>query len=118
MLPADSFRIIDLLIGKSVVVAGIFTGIIWGEETYYIKLEMDIGVGTDYLKKGLLNNRKTKLSIDSLSVTQKYNTSIIKEPHPIIIASGDMVDCIKGIDSNCKRLLFAVQKASIILLMR
>ncbi|MCK4678875.1 MAG: hypothetical protein KAT48_12145 [Bacteroidales bacterium] len=49
---SNPFGMINLVIGKGEVVKGDFADINWGEESYFVKMEMDITGGTDYKEMG------------------------------------------------------------------
>lgn len=49
---SNPFGMINLVIGKGEVVKGDFADINWGEDSYFVKMEMDITGGTDYKEMG------------------------------------------------------------------
>ena len=48
----NQFGLINLEIGKGTVVSGDFSGIDWGSDSYFIKIEIDASGGTSYTEMG------------------------------------------------------------------
>lgn len=49
----NTYGLINLDIGKGMVVNGDFSGIDWGDNSYFIKIEMDATGGTNYTEMGI-----------------------------------------------------------------
>ena len=49
----NGFGLINLEIGKGTVVSGDFSGIDWGSDSYFIKMEIDASGGTSYTEMGV-----------------------------------------------------------------
>src|SRR6187431_700093 len=48
----DANGVLNLAIGTGAVTAGTFSSINWGEGTYFVKIEMDVTGGTNYVLMG------------------------------------------------------------------
>jgi hypothetical protein len=85
LVSTNSFGLADLVIGEGSVVSGTFTDIPWGEEIFFLKVEMDQSGGSAYEHVGtsqLISVPYALYSANLSSPTQKF-TIQETEGHPV-----------------------------------
>jgi len=69
LVTTNQFGLVNLNIGNGTIVSGVFSLINWGSDTYFIKVEMDTVVGTNYQLMGISQLLSVPYALNSASLT-------------------------------------------------
>lgn len=72
-IASNNLGLVNLDIGAGTGIAGMFSNIIWGSGTYYIKVEMDAAGGTNYLLMGTSQLLSVPYALNALTATNVLN---------------------------------------------
>ena len=73
----NQFGLVNLGIGNGTIVTGIFSSIKWGADTYFIKVEMDTVVGTNYQLMGISQLLSVPYALNTSSITLTSSNGLL-----------------------------------------
>lgn len=85
--------LVNLEIGRGTTVSGTMSGIDWGSDTYYTKIEMDPTGGSGYLEMGTSQLLSVPYALDAANVEQHEFDSLETNKH-MIVGGGLMINKI------------------------
>lgn len=94
--------VFNVNIGKGTVVSGVFSAVNWGANAYFLKAEMDVTGGTDFLEMGTSQLLSVPYSLHTGSIYVHYSndTLYIGDQYVIISGGGPPPGTVTDYDGN------------------
>ena len=96
-LTTNQFGLVNLVIGEGSVVSGAMSGIPWGEDEFFVKIEMDPAGGTAYEEMGTSQLLSVPYALDAALVEQREFDHLGTTEH-IMVGNGLMINKIYEIN--------------------
>ena len=94
--------VFNVNIGKGTVVSGVFSAINWGANAYFLKAEMDVTGGTNFLEMGTSQLLSVPYSLHTGSIYVHYSddTLYIGDQYVVLSGSGPPPGTVTDYDGN------------------